>query len=777
MSTSALTRSGPIVPDRAVLPTQLVTANCWMVWQYQHRAGEDAPRKVPYYTDGGLRGKGMTLDCPEDVSRLASFDMAVRCAEAPSSKYSGVGVALRAELNIGGIDLDDCLDDAGLVVSDIAQQVLSVAERSGCYCERSPSGTGLRIIGHTQGFKGFNRGGHEAYCKGRYLTITGDCVANPLGFGSIDQAVKVLSDLTQKSPVVPQNLPQHLSELGTNIPSTGYVAPDLVQEGGRNDAVLKYVGHVRGIGMPEALIEIAALDFNKARCVPPLTDEEVTDIVSRYAKGSTMIAPEGWPEPEPIEFALPPVKPFDFEMLPDAFRGYVTDVADLMQAPPDYVAVSLMIAAAAVLGNNWAIAPKAKDESWLVTPVLWGGIVGRPSSKKSPALSQGLAFLNEVEANIAAGYQLRLQRYNAEKIEYEEAEHRARKTIRSGGKIEMLPAEPIRPEPERLVVNDATVQKVADIHRSSPRGLLLVKDELVGHLETLRQDGQESARAFYLEAWNGTNSYKIDRIIRGSSEIQRLAVWILGGIQPSKLDEYVRQATLGGASDDGLLQRFQLIVWPDASSDWKIVDRRANKKAAKIAARALVSLRTLDPKVAGATSEGEQNPAFLHFTTDAQTHYNAYWERMELSIRGDKMHPALESHFAKYPRLLAALALVIHLVDGGTGPVTSSAVQRAWRWIVYLKTHAKRVYASVTNPAAASAHALAAKIASGKLNSGFSAREVERKGWAKLSTGQEVHSAIAWLIDANWLMAVQERTATITKTTYLINPRLVTATI
>jgi putative DNA primase/helicase len=38
---------------------------------------------------------------------------------------------------------------------------------------------------------------------------------------------------------------------------------------------------------------------------------------------------------------------------------------------------------------------------------------------------------------------------------------------------------------------------------------------------------------------------------------------------------------------------------------------------------------------------------------------------LEKRLRGD-LHPALESHLAKYRKLVPALALICHLVDGGT---------------------------------------------------------------------------------------------------------------
>jgi hypothetical protein len=84
--------------------------------------------------------------------------------------------------------------------------------------------------------------------------------------------------------------------------------------------------------------------------------------------------------------------------------------------------------------------------------------------------------------------------------------------------------------------------------------------------------GHENDRAFYCEAWNGTGAYTYDRIGRGTLHIRAACVSVLGGIQPGPLERYLREV-FGGRGDDGLIQRFQLAVWPDVAGRWRNVDR------------------------------------------------------------------------------------------------------------------------------------------------------------------------------------------------------------
>ena len=129
-------------------------------------------------------------------------------------------------------------------------------------------------------------------------------------------------------------------------------------------------------------------------------------------------------------------------------------------------------------------------------------------------------------------------------------------------------------------MNDSTVAKLGELLAQNPNGLLIHRDELVGFLRGLDKEGNEEARAFYLEAWNGTGSFTFDRIGRGAGPrgVERpLAHSVI--IQPDLLTIYIREAVRGGAGADGLLQRIQLGVWPDVSKEWRNVDRWPDTKA------------------------------------------------------------------------------------------------------------------------------------------------------------------------------------------------------
>jgi hypothetical protein len=55
-------------------------------------------------------------------------------------------------------------------------------------------------------------------------------------------------------------------------------------------------------------------------------------------------AARDWPEPKPLPSGLLPVEPFNTDFMPAALAPWIDDIANRLQCPPDYVAVSAITA-------------------------------------------------------------------------------------------------------------------------------------------------------------------------------------------------------------------------------------------------------------------------------------------------------------------------------------------------------------------------------------------------------------------------------------------------
>ena len=559
-----------------------------------------------------------------------------------------------------------------------------------------------------------------------------------------------------------------------------FTIPDQIRDGeGREEFILRYSGHLRGKGLDQSAVERTLLDYNQLHISPPLDEDVVLDRSRRYQQAAAN-DPEVWPDPTELSASLPDVIQFDERLLPGVFAPWIKDIAERMQCPIEYLAVGALVGAGAVVGNRIGVQPKKYDSGWVEVPNLWGAVVGRPGVMKSPALDQVLAPVRKLETAAQAAFATTLAKYEIDRMIYEATKKQIEAKIKkgSGVSITQLPVEPQRPEPPRYLLNDATYQKLGQVLSGNPNGVLVFQDELSGLLVRLDEKGQEAARAFYLEAWNGKQSYTFDRIERGTLHISRLCISMLGGLQPSKLREYLHSAVNGGKGDDGLAQRLQLLVYPDLSDQWNRIDRPVDLGAAEAANDVFARLASIDPISLGARQVYLDSIPVLQFTDEAQDRFNSWWTSLENDLRSGAHSPFMESHISKYRKLVPALALLDHLILGDSGNIKIDSLKRAIAWKKFLLSHAGRAYASVTAGSKDAAKSLAVHIKKGDLQDGFTVRNVYRKNWSLLSSAKEAAEATEVLEDMGWLRGVRDEKGSANDgrptVRYLINPKVAT---
>lgn len=472
--------------------------------------------------------------------------------------------------------------------------------------------------------------------------------------------------------------------------------------------------------------------------------------------------------------SLLPVEEFDYHLLPDGpFADHVKDISERMQCPPDYVAIAIMVVLGAVIGRSHQIQPKEYDD-WNVVPNLWGLIIGNPSQLKTPAVESILSLLKQIDTEARERFEAELKTFECDqefiKVERESIRAQAKKLLNENKCDEARALFEDQNEIEGPVrrsyfTNDSTTEKLGELLAENPNGLLVFRDELHGFLRTIDNEQRPNDRAFYLEGFNGTGSYRYDRIKRGTIDIQNHVISLLGTIQPGRLASYIHQAIRQGSGDDGLAQRFQLAVYPDEAPTWRNVDRPPNnvaRDAVYDVIKALVRLAEAD------------EPVMLRFSLAAQKIFNEWRDDLEnIKLRNNDEHPALVAHLAKFRSLLPSLALIIHLVDTCNSEITDvskTAITKACAWCDYLESHARRIYADATHNSIKAAKLILVKIENGKLSSGFTAREIHRKGWTGLNDNTEIKEGLEVLVDYGFLRECLIETLGRSSITYGINP-------
>ena len=540
-------------------------------------------------------------------------------------------------------------------------------------------------------------------------------------------------------------------------------------EGGRQSALVRLLG----IWFKEVMILAIEPILEKAMAwnltnKPPLPQDEViastNSIFHREQKKRQEVETVAWGTPVDLPMKLPPVPELTPQMIPKGLRTWIVDAAERMQVRIDGIAVSAIVAAGSLIGRACGVFPKKFDD-WLVVANIWGGFINPPGQKKSPTIAEGQFALSILADDSQKDFKQELEKHEVEvfmhKTKVEHKKNLLKKQITQGyspDSSELLAGELIKPVQRRYYTQDGTIEKIGELLQENPNGILNARDELIGWLQSLEKAGREGDRAFYLEGWNGTGSYTFDRIGRGTVTIPGMCLSVFGGITPSRLQEYVYEVTRNRAGNDGLLQRFQLTVWPDPLKEYVHIDRVPNKAAVDSALEIFKWLASIQ-HLEWLNLKCKNNIPGLNMSAAAQKLFDTWITNLELRLRGDELEGTpLESHLAKYRSLMPSLALIFHLIEmadsnplGEPGAVSAQAVQMAIDWCVYLESHANRVYSLNEQPEMLSASVLLDHIRKGDVKDGCTPRDIYRNGWKFLKTPDETKAALLVLDEYGWV--------------------------
>ena len=508
-------------------------------------------------------------------------------------------------------------------------------------------------------------------------------------------------------------------------------------------------------------------------------NKDINDAMARlYAPTlDERAANDSWPTITPLSTTLPPVEPFNYDLLPDGLSRWVKDVVTRTQCPPDFVAVTLMCGLACVVAGKTAIHPKQHD-NWLVIPNLWGALIGRPSTMKSPALEAGLRPLKRLVAAAKNQYAQEIEDHKIDRVIEKQKtamrEQDIKKALKAKDgvaldalKKEMLDDEGEAPTERRYIVNDTTIEKLGEILNENPAGVLLMRDELSGWLKNLDREDKANDRAFYLECFGGGMDYTYDRIGRGTLHIESTTVSLIGGLQPAKLRPYVWHAINQGAGDDGLLQRLQLAVYPDTDTLWVDVDRIPNPDYDK----ALFDVFHRLDEIPTPNRDADGRMTGVRFDAEGQSIFRLWRAELEIKVRATDIHPAIESHLIKYRSLMPSLSLIINVVDEGYGKaVTERSARKAVAWCGYLESHAMRIYSGGIAPARDAAERIFKRRA--KLPSVFGTKVLQQKGWEGLTEINHIKNALNELIESGYLRCRESPTGGRPTIQYEWNPSI-----
>jgi len=383
------------------------------------------------------------------------------------------------------------------------------------------------------------------------------------------------------------------------------------------------------------------------------------------------------PRPLPTAYV-----PFCTDALPEPVQSYVRGGAEALGCEASYVALPVLSALAAAIGNTRRIQLK---KSWCEPAVLWTGIIGPSGTLKSPAIDLALKPLRKKQSAAFDVYEEAMVNYQQELADYETQKMRKKRG-------EALPEKPKEPVARRYICSDVTVEALAALLKENTRGLLLVRDELAGWLRSFnsyKKSGGDEAQ--WLEM-HGARTLLVDRKSGNPKTIHvpHAAVSICGGIQPGIL-----QQSLGREHfENGLAARMLLAMPPRTAKQWNEHD--IDLEVAGEVESVFEGLLWMEMNI---DNDGNASPKVLPLMPEAQDAWVAFYEE-HAARQAELAGGDLAAAFSKLEGYAARLALVVHCVRAADHDTTlvsndyidAESVERAVRIMRWFCDETERIY-------------------------------------------------------------------------------------
>jgi len=380
-------------------------------------------------------------------------------------------------------------------------------------------------------------------------------------------------------------------------------------------------------------------------------------------------------------------KPFPVDVLPEPVRGFVAAGAKAIGCDPSYLALPLITAIASAIGTTRRLELK---RGWTAPAIVWGAIVGESGTAKTPAFKLVMRPIHERQRKALERHDEAMKQYEADLARWEK-ESTAWK--RGKDPSEEPPPKPEQPPCERFIVADTTVEALAPILLTSPRGLLLSRDELAGWFGSFdRYAGAGKAgadSANWLSMFNA-ESIIVDRKtgIPRTIYVPQAAVCVSGGIQPGILNR-----ALGDEHrESGLAARLLLTYPPRKAKEWTEadIDPRAEAELARLVDK-LFDLQSTT------SDDGGTRPVLVRLSPEAKAAWMSYYNAHNVEqadLTGD-----MAAAWSKLEEYAARLALVVHYIRWAAADVSEelrldvASMKAGIAFVTWFKHEARRVYA------------------------------------------------------------------------------------
>ena len=231
---------------------------------------------------------------------------------------------------------------------------------------------------------------------------------------------------------------------------------------------------------------------------------------------------------------------FPIDVFEKPVQNYMLQCNKTLNNSIDYMGCSLLFNASVIIGNSMNVEVK---KGWREPATLWLALVGKAGVGKTLSINSITFPLEKANQREIKKYIKDFQKFEA----FNALDPQEKKLVEQIQK----------PNKTQFIADDVTLEALVELLNQSLNGIGIKKDELAGWFKDMNKYRQGSDLEQWLSSWSG-GQIIVNRKTAKSSFVPRAFMPVLGGIQPSIMDQFYTEEN----KDSGFLDRM-LFCYPD----------------------------------------------------------------------------------------------------------------------------------------------------------------------------------------------------------------------
>lgn len=364
---------------------------------------------------------------------------------------------------------------------------------------------------------------------------------------------------------------------------------------------------------------------------------------------------------------------FPIDIFPKPLQNYLIECKEKLNSNIDYMGCSLLWLVSVCVGNSIEIEVK---RGWNENVSLWISLVGKAGIGKTPSINNIIFPLLKVN-------QREIKKYYKELEVWEHYNSLSKKEKQDFPFVE-------KPKKTQFIANDITLEALVDLHQESDNAVGVFKDELAGWLKDMNKYRAGSDLEFWLSCWSG-KSVNLNRITRKGSYVEKPFIPVIGGIQPSILNNFYTEEN----KDNGFLDRM-LLSFPDVEVE-EYNENELDYEVITWFKERIINLYDSLKAIIKRDNEGNIIPLTSKFTPDAKKEWVRIFNEITNYQNSDEENEYLKSMYPKQKSYIPRFALLIHVLTDYFNPgenilqVSKESILKAEKLSKYFVETAKKV--------------------------------------------------------------------------------------